>query len=78
MDKKIAVITDGLCDKTSTLVVTRCSPNSLANEDFANIQNGDQLEIDLSRGRLNTNINSKDVKTRAKRNDVRKAVVYFN
>jgi len=76
--KQIAIITDGLCDKTSALVVTRCSPNSLANEDFANIQNGDQIDIDLGRGRLNTNVLSKDIKTRAKRNDVRKPATYFN
>lgn len=75
---KIAIITDGLCDKTSALVVTRCSPDSLANGNLANIQNGDMLEIDLGRGRLNTNINSKDIKARAKKNATKKPVVYFS
>ena len=74
---QIAVITDGLCDKTSALVVTRCTPDSLANEAFANIQNGDQIEIDLGRGRLNTNVASKDSKARGKKNSVRKPVWYF-
>lgn len=75
---KIAIITDGFCDKTTVLVVTRCSPNSLANEAFANIQNGDQLEIDLGRGRLNTNVMAKEQKNREKRNLTRKPTTYFN
>jgi len=74
---QIAIITDGLCDKTSALVVTRCTPDALANEAFANIQNGDVIDIDLTRGRLNTNVAAKDVKIRAKKNSVKKQVVYF-
>jgi dihydroxy-acid dehydratase len=74
---KIAVITDGLCDKTSALVVTRCTPDSLANQAFANIQNGDQLDINLGTGRLNTNISAKDIKNRGKRNSVKKPTWYF-
>jgi|GEM_PF-1283863 len=74
---EIAVITDGLCEKTSVLVVTRCTPDSLSNEEFANIQNGDTLEIDLSRGRINTNILSKEQKSRAKKNSVKKQQFFF-
>jgi len=79
MDKqsKIAVITDGLCDKTSALVVTRCTPDSLANESFANIQNGDQIDIDLGRGRLNINVLAKEMASREKKNMTRKPAIYF-
>jgi dihydroxyacid dehydratase/phosphogluconate dehydratase len=76
--KEIAIATDGLCDKTSVLVLTRCTPTSLDNESFANIQNGDQLEIDLGRGRFNTNVMAKDQKTREKKNSVKKPMIYFN
>lgn len=77
MERQIAIVTDGLCDKTSILAVTRCSPDTFANEEFANIQNGDQIEIDLGRGRINTSASAKDLKIRAKRNDVKKPVLYF-
>jgi len=73
----IAIVTDGLCDKTSALVVTRCTPSSLANEAFANIQNGDVIDINLGTGRLNFNVSAKDIKARAKKNSVRKQVWYF-
>lgn len=74
---KLAVITDGLCDKTSALVVTRCTPDSLSNESFANIQNGDQIDIDLGRGRLNTNILAKEMASREKKNSEKKPITYF-
>lgn len=74
---EIAIITDGLCEKTSCLVVTNCTPDSFENEGFANIQNGDALEIDLSKGRLNTSILAKEQKVRAKRNSVKKTSFYF-
>jgi len=77
LERKIAIVTDGLCDKTGILAVTRCTPDSLANESFANIQSGDQIDIDLGRGRINTNASAKDLKIRAKRNSVRKQTVYF-
>ena len=73
----IAIVTDGLCDKSSVLSVTRCTPNTFANEAFANIQTGDQLDIDLGRGRINTSISAKDLKHRAKKNSTKKQVVYF-
>jgi len=74
---KIAIVTDGVCDKTSALVVTRCTPDTYANEDFANIQNGDTLTLELSRGRFATSTNAKDMKTRGKRNAPRKPQSYF-
>ena len=76
-EKDIALVTDGICEKTNVLVVQMCTPNSLANEEFANIQNGDALEIDIARGRLNTSIMAKDQKVRAKKNTNRKQTVYF-
>ena len=74
----IAIITDGLCEKTSCLVVTRCTPDSFANQEFANIQNGDVLEIDLAKGRLNSNVLAKEQKHREKRNSVIKPAIYFS
>ena len=74
---EIAIATDGFCDKTSVLAVTCCTPNSMENEEFANIQNGDVLDIDVSRGRFNTSILAKDLKSRAKKNTSKKPVVHF-
>jgi len=76
-EKDIAIVTDGVCDKTNVLVVQMCTPNSLANEEFANIQNGDVLEIDISRGRFNTSIMAKDQKARAKKNTTKKGETFF-
>jgi dihydroxy-acid dehydratase len=73
----VAILTDGFADKTNVLVVTRCTPTSMDNEAFANIQNGDQIEIDLSKGRVNTSVLSKDLKNRGKRNAAKKPTTYF-
>jgi len=75
--QEIAVITDGYAEKSDTLIVTHCTPSTHENEDFANIQTGDIIEIDLSKGRLNTNVSAKDFKTRAKKNSVKKLNFYF-
>lgn len=74
---EFAIATDGLCDKTSVLAVTLCSPTSLENEEFANIQNGDVLDIDITRGRFNTSILAKDQKVRMKKNTVKKLTMHF-
>jgi dihydroxy-acid dehydratase len=74
---EIAVLTDGLSEKTDALVVTRCKPTSLENQAFANIQNGDTIEIDLTRARINTSVLSKEQKIRQKKNAVKKQAVYF-
>ena len=76
-EKDIAIATDGVCDKTNVLAVQMCRPSSLANEEFANIQNGDVMEIDISRGRFNTSILAKDIKSRAKKNTQNKQQIYF-
>ena len=74
---EIALITDGYCASTDVLTVANISPNGFDNQDFANIQTGDILEIDVTKGRLNTNISSKDMKIRAKRNITKKHEIYF-
>jgi len=74
---EIAIATDGVCEITDVLTVILASPNSLANEEFANIQNGDTLEIDITKGRFNTNVLSKELKTRQKRSTVKKPTSYF-
>jgi len=73
----IAIATDGICESTEVLTVTYALPHSYENEEFANIQNGDLLEIDVVKGRFNTNILSKELKTRAKRNTTKKPGMYF-
>lgn len=74
---EIALITDGYCASTNVLTIANITPNGFDNQDFANIQTGDILEIDVTKGRLNTNISSKDMKLRAKRNIVKKHEIYF-
>lgn len=74
---EIALLTDGFCVSTPVLTVANISPNGFDNEDFANIQNGDLLEIDVTKGRLSTNATSKDMKLRAKRNIAKKYEIYF-
>ena len=77
MTEKIAIATDGVCENTATLVIQKITPASYENEAFANIQTGDALEINLAKGRFNTAVLSKDIKTRAKRNSPPKPVSYF-
>jgi|GEM_PF-2572561 len=73
----IALMTDGVCAATGVLTVAQITPDGYANQDFANIQNGDMLEIDVTKGRININVTSKDMKTRAKRNITKKRETYF-
>lgn len=73
----IAIMTDGFCSATPVLTVAHISPDGYANEDFANIQNGDTIEIDVTKGRINSNVNSRDMKLRAKRNILKKHEIYF-
>ena len=73
----IAILTDGYCAETPVLTVAHISPDGYANEDFTNIQNGDIIEIDVTKGRININVNSRDMKIRAKRNIVKKHEIYF-
>ena len=73
----IALMTDGFCAATPVLTVAHMTPDGYANQDFANIQNGDNIEIDVTKGRININVNSKDMKVRAKRNILKKREMYF-
>ncbi len=73
----IALMTDGYCAATPVLTIAHISPDGYANQDFANVQNGDNLEIDVTKGRININVNSKDMKLRAKRNVLKKHEIYF-
>ena len=73
----IAILTDGYCSETPVLTVAHISPDGYANQDFNNIQNGDMIEIDVTKGRITTNINSRDMKIRAKRNIAKKHEIYF-
>jgi len=77
LENDIAIATDGICDADDVLMVTMITPNSFANEEFANIQTGDTLDIDVAKGRFNSNVLAKDVKNRAKRNAVTKPKMYF-
>lgn len=73
----IALLTDGYCSATPVLTVAHITPDGYANQDFANIQNGDTLEIDITKGRININVASRDMKLRAKRNILKKRETYF-
>lgn len=73
----IALITDGYCATTPVLTVANITPHGFDNQDFANVQMGDTLEIDVTKGRLSTNVSAKDMKLRAKRNIVKKYEIYF-
>jgi len=78
MEKEIAVATDGVyCGSSAVLVLSCCRPSSLDNEDFANIQTGDVLDINTATGRFNTSISAKDMKVRAKKNGPKKQQQYF-
>jgi len=74
---QIAVVTDGLVEPSSVLAIVNCRPASNENGDFANIQTGDIIELDLAKGRFNTSISAKDMKARAKRNSVKEQPKYF-
>ena len=74
---EIALLTDGFCSATPVLTIGLISPDGYANQDFANIQNGDNIEIDVTKGRINLNVSSKDMKMRAKRNTMKKRESYF-
>jgi dihydroxyacid dehydratase/phosphogluconate dehydratase len=74
---EIAVATDGCCGASAVLTITNISPNGYINEEFANIQTGDILEIDTVKGRFNTDVSAKDMRLRAKRNIVKKQEVFF-
>ena len=76
-EKEIAIATDGICDTTKVLTVMLSHPNSYENEEFANIQNGDVLEIDVVKGRFNTNVMAKEQKIRQKKNTVKKVQAHF-
>jgi dihydroxyacid dehydratase/phosphogluconate dehydratase len=76
-EKEIAIATDGECEGTGVLTVTNAEPNGFANEEFANIQTGDTIEIDIARGRFNTSVSAKEMKIRGKRNEPRQREVYF-
>jgi dihydroxy-acid dehydratase len=76
-EREIAVATDGLACMTEVMVVQLCRPSALQNEDFANIQMGDHLEIDLAKGRFNTSVLSKDMKHRARRGSVQEVPTFF-
>ncbi|MCQ2382791.1 MAG: dihydroxy-acid dehydratase [Clostridia bacterium] len=74
---EIALLTDGFCSATPVLTVAHIAPDGYDNQDFANIQNGDNIEIDLTKGRINLDVSSKDMKLRAKRNSLKKREIYF-
>ncbi len=73
----IAIMTDGYSCATPVLTIAHITPDGYANQDFANIQNGDTIEIDVTKGRINISVNSRDMKLRAKRNILKKHEIYF-
>jgi len=76
-ESTLAVVTDGYAEPSNILVVQKCRPATCDNEAFANIQTDDMLEIDLVRGRFNTSILAKDMKTRSKKHSATKVATFF-
>ena len=75
---KFAIVTDGYADDIrGVLVVQMVSSNGYANENFANIQTGDAIEIDLAKSKLSTAVLAKDMKARAKKNSTSAPAVHF-
>lgn len=73
---EIAIATDGVCEVSDILCVQFATPTSYENEEFANIQNGDILTVDVSMGRFNSDVLAKELNGRAKRNTIKKPVTF--
>ena len=73
LESSVALATDGYCgNPTAVFTVTHCEGTA-----FSLIQTGDALEIDLGKGRFNTNVGSKDMRQREKRGSITKRELYF-
>ena len=68
LDKDVALITDGrFSGATRGLCVGHVCPEAASGGRIALIEDGDKIEIDILKGKLNADINAKDLKNREKK-----------
>jgi len=64
---KIVILTDGtICDNTNTVIIGEVRPESESGN-IKYLQDGDKIEIDFVKGRINTDLSAKDFKLREKK-----------
>ncbi|MDR2201234.1 MAG: dihydroxy-acid dehydratase [Clostridiales bacterium] len=68
LDKDVALITDGrFSGATRGLAIGHVCPEAAAGGKIALIKDGDKIEIDISKGKLNLDVNAKEMGIRAKK-----------
>ena len=68
LDKDVALITDGrFSGATRGAAIGHVSPEAACDGKIGIIKDGDKIEIDISKGRLNLDINAKEVQSRVKK-----------
>ncbi|MCI8434734.1 MAG: dihydroxy-acid dehydratase [Clostridia bacterium] len=68
LDKDVALITDGrFSGATRGAAIGHVSPEAACGGKIGIIKDGDKIEIDISKGRLNLDINAKEVQSRVKK-----------
>ncbi len=72
LDKKCALVTDGrFSGGTSGLSIGHISPEAASGGEIALIRNGDQIEIDISKRKINVLISDDELKTRKKTEELK-------
>ena len=68
LDKDVALITDGrFSGATRGLAIGHVCPEAAVGGKIALIKNGDKIDIDIPKGKLNLDINAKEMQARAKK-----------
>src|SRR5664279_2174588 len=72
LDKKCALVTDGrFSGGTSRLSIGHISPEAASGGELALIRNGDQIEIDISKRKINVLLSDEELKTRKKTEELK-------
>jgi dihydroxy-acid dehydratase len=72
LDKKCALVTDGrFSGGTSGLSIGHISPEAASGGEIALIRNGDQIEIDVSKRKINLLISDEELKTRQRTEELK-------
>lgn len=72
LDKKCALVTDGrFSGGTSGLSIGHISPEAASGGEIALIRNGDQIEIDISKRKINVLLSDEELKTRKKTEELK-------
>ena len=68
LDKDVALITDGrFSGATRGLAIGHVCPEAAVGGKIALIKNGDKIDIDIPKGKLNLDVNAKELQSRAKK-----------